>query len=57
MWVAADERISINDAKFVDVIHTDVLERGMLSPMGDVDFYVNGGIEQPGCSAQSDMSK
>lgn len=44
-----DHRLSKADAMFVDVIHTDVLQRGILQPIGHADFYVNGGIEQPGC--------
>lgn len=44
-----DHRLSKADATFVDVIHTDVLQRGILQPIGHADFYVNGGIEQPGC--------
>lgn len=42
-------RLDPGDAEFVDVIHTDVLGRGMMSPMGHVDFYPNFGPRQPGC--------
>lgn len=52
-----DHRLSLNDAEFVDVIHTDVLQRGILKPCGHADFYVNGGIEQPGCKYQTNTSK
>ncbi|XP_025420141.1 lipase member H-A-like isoform X4 [Sipha flava] len=45
-----NRRLSRNDAEFVDVIHTNVLVQGQLSPCGDVDFYVNGGLSQPGCN-------
>jgi len=46
-------RLSPDDAKFVDVIHTDgtgfAAYYGMLQPCGHVDFYPNGGNNQPGC--------
>lgn len=42
-------KVDSTDADFVDVIHTDVFARGMLSPLGHADFYVNGGFNQPGC--------
>ncbi|XP_064539234.1 pancreatic triacylglycerol lipase [Drosophila montana] len=42
-------RLDANDAEFVDVIHTDTLGRGMMRPMGHVDFYPNFGPLQPGC--------
>lgn len=52
--------VSVNSsaADFVDVIHTsagndvhDVLrgKLGVARPLGHVDFYMNGGSEQPGC--------
>lgn len=48
-----NRRLSRNDAKFVDVIHTNALVQGQLAPCGDVDFYVNGGLSQPGCNNSS----
>ncbi|KAK3579098.1 hypothetical protein CHS0354_022117 [Potamilus streckersoni] len=47
-------RLDATDAIFVDVIHTDAehlfyLGFGMDSPAGTVDFYPNGGKNQPGC--------
>ncbi|KAK3098616.1 hypothetical protein FSP39_021249, partial [Pinctada imbricata] len=49
-------RLDPNDANYVDVIHTDgdsLLELGFGCdrPLGDSDFYPNGGMDQPGCPA------
>ncbi|KAK3594254.1 hypothetical protein CHS0354_020436 [Potamilus streckersoni] len=44
-------RLDSTDASFVDVIHTDGTGFGMKSSIGHVDFYPNGGINQPGCTA------
>jgi hypothetical protein len=46
------------DALFVDVIHTDgshnlLLGLGTLQRMGHVDYFPNGGYNQPKCSATS----
>ena len=43
------------DADLVDVIHTDGSKDfadgfGLLKPIGHIDFFPNGGREQPGCS-------
>ncbi|XP_055371527.1 inactive pancreatic lipase-related protein 1-like [Condylostylus longicornis] len=44
------ETISSNDAKFVDVIHTDAYFFGAPVQAGSVDFWPNGGKAlQPGC--------
>ncbi|XP_063222699.1 pancreatic lipase-related protein 2-like isoform X2 [Bacillus rossius redtenbacheri] len=45
-----------SDAVFVDIVHTDAeqflpfLGLGVVKAHGHVDFYVNGGNNQPGCS-------
>lgn len=39
-----------SDAEFVDVIHTNALVQGKMERCGHVDFYLNGGILQPGCT-------
>lgn len=43
------EKLCPNDADFVDVIHTDIYYSGYVAPIGHVDFYPNGGKDQPGC--------
>ncbi|KAJ6646516.1 Pancreatic triacylglycerol lipase [Pseudolycoriella hygida] len=45
-------RLGKNDAEFVDIIHTEVMLRGVLFAIGHVDFYANGGLQQPGCDKQ-----
>jgi hypothetical protein len=40
-------QLDTNDAEFVDVMHTSSV--ASLNPIGHVDFYPNGGIQQPGC--------
>lgn len=42
-------RLSDADATLVDVIHTDVGHYGFNGSIGHVDFYPNGGTNQPGC--------
>ncbi|XP_072763430.1 pancreatic triacylglycerol lipase [Anoplolepis gracilipes] len=42
------ERVDKTDADSVQVIHTSSL--GISEPIGDADFYPNGGNLQPGCS-------
>ncbi|CAH1996713.1 unnamed protein product [Acanthoscelides obtectus] len=42
-------RLCDTDADFVDVIHTDIQHYGYTPPLGHVDFYPNGGMDQPGC--------
>ena len=41
-------RLNYNDAIQVDIIHTDMAENaiaglGIFAPIGDMDFYPNGG--------------
>jgi len=55
-WTGERDRLTKNDALFVDVIHTNggIEPRGIptewlgnLEPSGHVDFYMNGGKQQP----------
>ncbi|XP_026464220.1 endothelial lipase-like [Ctenocephalides felis] len=41
--------LSKDDAEFVDSIHTNTGLAGKILPVGDIDFYCNGGVIQPGC--------
>jgi len=45
-----DGRLSKDDADLVDVIHTNAGGLGEASAVGHIDFYPNGGKEQPGCA-------
>lgn len=38
------------DAQIVEVIHGSII--GFFDPIGDVDFYVNGGLFQPNCGIE-----
>ncbi|XP_022190374.2 pancreatic lipase-related protein 2 isoform X1 [Nilaparvata lugens] len=42
-------RLDASDATFVDVIHTNAFVQGKAARCGHIDFYLNGGINQPGC--------
>ncbi|XP_022835360.1 lipase member I-like [Spodoptera litura] len=55
-WGAGSERLRRDDARYVEVIHTDtfgVLANGIEDPIGDINFYANGGNNQPGCLTHS----
>ncbi|XP_033337970.2 pancreatic triacylglycerol lipase [Megalopta genalis] len=48
-------KLDATDAQLVDIIHTDGSEDfadgfGLLKPLGHIDFFPNGGREQPGCN-------
>uniref|UniRef100_A0A8C5N050 Lipase H n=1 Tax=Leptobrachium leishanense TaxID=445787 RepID=A0A8C5N050_9ANUR len=44
-----EERLHYGDAQFVDVIHSDIDGLGYRESLGHIDFYPNGGTDQPGC--------
>lgn len=51
-------RVDPTDAKFVDVIHSNAGTLlsgsfGFIAPTGHIDFYPNGGRQQPGCPGLS----
>lgn len=53
--VDKENRLSPDDADFVDVLHTYTREAlgisiGIQQPIGDIDIYPNGGEVQPGCA-------
>nr|XP_971822.3 PREDICTED: pancreatic triacylglycerol lipase [Tribolium castaneum] len=48
------KKLDRDDARLVDVVHTDASPTitdgfGLWQPIGHVDFFPNGGQEQPGC--------
>lgn len=47
------ERLSDTDAYYVEVVHTNGDYLGFREPIGTSDFYVNGGMSQPGCGILS----
>lgn len=56
--VPKNQRLSDDDAKVVEVVHTDGGLLGFHSSIGTIDFYPNGGLFiQPNCSSSSSSKK
>ncbi|KAK3909134.1 Pancreatic lipase-related protein 2 [Frankliniella fusca] len=52
-----DRKLSADDAVFVDVLHTNAYVQGQAARCGQVDFYLNGGMQQPGCSQEGFLER
>lgn len=56
-WNGNSFALNKNDGQYVEVIHTDGRFLGIFNPIGDADFYPNGGTHpQPGCALFSTCS-
>jgi hypothetical protein len=60
---SSEVRLDKNDAKYVDVVHTNtrpiipLLGFGFIGPVGHNDYYMNGGVSQPGCKTPTIIPK
>lgn len=52
-FVRDENKLDKSDAIFVDVIHTNAFLQGKVERCGHADFYMNGGVLQPGCWAEN----
>lgn len=51
------DRLDKDDANYVDVIHTNGDQNGILRSLGNIDFFPNGGKSQPNCPKVQDKGK
>ncbi|XP_075152328.1 pancreatic triacylglycerol lipase-like [Haematobia irritans] len=50
------DKLDSSDAEYVDVLHTNALVQGKIERCGHADFYLNGGIIQPGCNVDNPIN-
>ncbi|XP_050344703.1 pancreatic triacylglycerol lipase-like [Nymphalis io] len=55
-WTHHPDILNKNDANIVEVIHTTSGVYGYDKPLGDIDFYPNGGTVQTGCGTDTTCS-
>ncbi|CAH0404071.1 unnamed protein product [Chilo suppressalis] len=48
-FINSANRFRADDGAYTEVIHTNAGALGYMSPLGQVDFYPNGGANMPGC--------
>uniref|UniRef100_A0A2A4K841 Lipase domain-containing protein n=1 Tax=Heliothis virescens TaxID=7102 RepID=A0A2A4K841_HELVI len=48
-WILNPNGFQPSDGVYTEVMHTNGGVFGKIAPVGDVDFYPNGGINMPGC--------
>lgn len=51
LWGTDRSRLARTDGQYVEVMHTETTVLGWGDPLGDADFYPNGGSNMPGCWA------
>ncbi|KAL4716556.1 hypothetical protein ACJJTC_010220 [Scirpophaga incertulas] len=52
-WTHHPDRLGPDAASLVEVIHTSAGVRGYDRPLGHIDFYANGGVQQPACGSDA----
>ncbi|XP_025200902.1 pancreatic triacylglycerol lipase-like isoform X2 [Melanaphis sacchari] len=50
------EVLKKSDAQFVDVVHSNMGDKGKKEPLGHLDFYANDGSTQPDCGKNASCS-